>query len=588
MTVMRSSQVRPMPYRTYTRYARRLLEQPPENVARFPSVFLQKYASVWDGKTGTERPLVLEPWQAYAVDDMADQAIWVKPRQVGFSFLRAARSLARALLTPNYIAVFVSYNRDEAKNKIIYARQLYDSINFKGKPSLLSDTMAELRFSNGARIISLPAKAVRGYPNPDVFGDEWAFVPRALDIYSGTLSSGVRGGGLFTIASTPYGESNHFYNVYVNEGDEYPAFQRHRLEWWYSPAMCRNVPDALRLAPGMATEERVMAFGSPKLIAIFKGLTLEAFQREHECSFAARDDTVISRARLSLATEWEEADTPEGQETDPDLERFQAVVRGWTAPGAAVLEREIVPAVRLAVDSMNPRSTFTAGYDVGLSGDGSYLAIIEERPDGRRFQRAGLALHRMDWPEQERLLKTVAAERKCRKLFIDKAGIGNKLASDVRQAVVPEGTPDLEGRVVGVDTQVGWQRNQALYGVVRAIENLDVVLYPHEDLYRHFSAFKMAADAEDAMKERLILLRGKNADGSQHHAEIVMSLGLALFDYSERSREQAIPRPDDNAQSRERRSSRRDRLWGPRNLLIPRHAPSGWVQRRVSGVWVPA
>ena len=587
MTQMASSGVRNISYRTYTRYARSLTQRPLDQVARFPSVFLQRYASVWDGKSGTERPLVLEPWQVYAVDDLAGQAIWVKPRQVGFSFLRAARALARALLTPNYIAVFISYNRDEAKNKIIYARQLYDSINFPGKSTLLSDTMAELRFSNGARIISLPAKAVRGYPNPDVFGDEWAFVPKAFDIYSGTLSSGVRGGGLFTIASTPYGESNHFHSVYVNESDEYPEFGRHRLEWWYSPAMCRNVPEALHLAPGMSTEQRVFAYGTKKLISIFRGLPLEDFQREHECSFAARDDTVISRARLSLTTEWAEKETPEGEETDPDLERFTAVVKNWKAPGSAVLEREIVPALRLALDAMHPRSTFTAGYDVGLSGDGSYLTVFEERPDGPRLQRVGFALHQMDWPEQERLLLTVAGERKCRKLFIDKAGIGSKLASDVRRRFVTEGTPEHEGRVVGVDTQVAWQRNQALYAVTRAVENLDVTLYPTEDLYRHFAAFKRASDPEDALRDRMILLRGKNKDGSQHHAEIVMSMGLALWDYTERTGEKGVPRADRGDVDRSRRRSRAGRIYSAPQAIIHQHAPSGWVQGG-GGLWVPA
>lgn len=585
---LRSSAIRPKPYRTYTRYVERVLSQPPEFTARFPSVFLQKFASVYDGREGRDRPLVLEPWQAYAVDDLSGQAVWLKPRQVGVSFLRSARSLAKALMQPNYIAVFVSYNRDEAKNKIIYARQLYDSMRYRGKPALTSDTMAELRFSNGARIISLPAKAVRGYPQPDVFGDEWAFVPRAFDIYSGTLSSGVRGGGMFTIASTPYGEANHFHDVYVNEADGYPEFDRHRIEWWFSPAMCRNVPEALRFAPGMRTEDRVLAYGSPKLIQIFRGLPLEDFQREHECSFAARDDTVVSRARLALVTEWEEAETPEGQETDPDLERFQAVVRGWRAPGAAVLEREIVPALRLAVDSMHQRSTFTAGYDVGLSGDGSYLMVIEERPDGQRLQRAGFALHEMDWPEQERLLKTVAGERKCRKLFIDSAGIGNKLASDVRSAFVAEGTPDEEGRVIMVSTQVQVQRNRLLYAAVRAVENLDVTLYPHEDLYRHFAAFKRAATGEDAMKDQLMLLRGRNKDGSQHHAEIVVALGLALYDYPERKRESGVKRPD-REEIRERRPSRRDRLDFTSAPAADhgRYAPSGWA-RRESGVWVPA
>lgn len=548
----------PAPYALYTNYVREVLAAPARVSAAFPSVFLQRYARVYNAE-GDLVPLVLEPWQAYAVDDPAGLAVWVKPRQVGFSFLRAARSTARALLRPNYTGIFVSYNRDEAKNKIIYARQLYESMSYPGKPRLRSDNMSELAFENGSRILSFPAKAVRGYANPDVFGDEWAFVPGAAAIYAGSLSSGVRGGGTFAVASTPYGESNHFFAVYADDLGQHRAWERHRIEWWYSPSMCRDVAAALALAPLMGTAERVERFGSPKLQQIFSGLALEDFQREHESSFAARDDTALSRARLlEAATGWEDEDGDGADPTRPgDLEPG-CVVANYREPDEHALTARIVPAIRRALDAMHDRSRAVVGFDVGRTGDAAALVILEHRPSGEWITRAMLQFHGMDWPEMEAMLHSLARDGRVRRLGIDAYGIGEKLARDVKNRHDPKGTPELEGRVLMVPFGVDRARSRAFHAVIKAVQARDVRLYPTEDLFRHFAAFKREP-ASGIFGERFVLERGRNADGSQHHADLVVALGLALWDYSERARKST-----DHTDERPRRAPRRPkapRLW---------------------------
>lgn len=528
-----STLVKPVRYSAYLRYTLQLQNMPPGKSVRFPSMFLQRYAKLYDRNTGKDAPLVLEPWQVWAIDDPADQSVWVKPRQVGFSFLRAGRALAKALLQKNYTAVFVSYNRDEAKNKILYARALYESIQYRGKPKMIGDSLTELRFDNGSRIVSLPAKAVRGYTMPDVFADEAAFIPRAEDLFSGTLSSGVRGGdGTFTAGSTPYGEANFFSLLYRNEGNIAPDFVRHKIEWWYSPAMCVDVPGALRYARFMTTADRVEKYGTKKLKSIFSALRLEDFQREHECSFSARDDSVIPRGRLLSACIW------------PDDPNDGCVVRHWGGSEpltTAHLDKEIIPALREALGYMHPNSTFTAGYDVARSskGDPACLLLIEERGREHRIMRAQLQFHGMDWPEQERLLKGVAADRRCRRMWIDETGMGEKLAADVRRAFVREGTPRNEGRVQGVRFNVEDERNGVFHAVTQAIQALDVRLYPNDDLFRHFTAFKREPES-GRFADRYTLLRGLNRDGSAHHAEIVVALGLALYDYAARAPQKKV------------------------------------------------
>lgn len=562
--------IRTVPYAAYLRYTLKLQNLDPAKSVAFPSMFLQRYARLYNRDTGQERPLVLEPWQVWAIDDPSDQSVWVKPRQVGFSFLRAARALAKSLLQRNYTAVFVSYNRDEAKNKILYARALYESIQYHGKPRLIGDSMAELRFSNGSRIVSLPAKAVRGYTMPDVFADEAAFIPNADSLFSGTLSSGVRGGdGTFTAGSTPYGEANFFARLFANEGNIAPDFIRHRIEWWYSPAMCSDVPGALKHAKSMTTQDRVEKYGSRKLQSIFRALRLEDFQREHECSFSARDDSVIPRGRLLAACVW------------PDDPNEGCVTRHWGGEDPItprVYDREIIPAIAEAIGYMHPTSSFVAGYDVARSsnGDPACLALVEERRDGQRITRGFLMFHGMDWPQQESMLKGVASDRQNRRLFIDGTQIGAKLANDVRSKFVRDGTPWDEGRVVAVNFGVEQQRNGVFHAVVQAVQAQDVRIYPHDDLFRHFSAFKREPES-GRFADRYALLRGVNRDGSGHHAEIVVALGLALYDYPVRK-----PQP---------RSSVRAKAPGNNQGAMPTKqigaGLGGSYAMTPGGIWVP-
>jgi phage FluMu gp28-like protein len=556
--------LRVVPYSSYLKYTRALAEMRDDWALKFPSFFLQRYAKTYDREAGMQMPLVLEPWQVALVDDTAGQSVVLKPRQTGFSFLRAGRSLAMSLLTPNYTGIFVSYNRDEAKNKIIYARALYESIIYRGKPRLTSDNMSELRFSNNSRIISFPAKAVRGYAEPDVFADEAAFIPGAAAIFGGTLSSGVRGGGTFTAGSTPYGEANFFAELYRNEGGRFPNFVRHAIQWWYSPVMCNDVSAALLEAPFMTTQDRVEKYGSEKLREIFTALSLDDFRREHECSFDAKDDTVITRARLLNACKQSET-------TDlPDLERTDCTVEIWQSPSSLHLEKSIMPAIRTAITLMHPTSLYSAGYDVARHGDSAALIILEERRDGRRVERGQFMFHDFDWHLQEQMLKGVAGDRQCRLLVIDSTGMGDKLAYDVRREFVREDVPWDEGKVIGVNFSNGGLRNQVFQGAVQAIEATDVLLYANEDLFRHFDVFKREPESGE-FSEKYTLLRGRNKDGSKHHGDLVVALGLALWDYTvRRPQKRATVRPT-----------------GPK-VLPPMPKSRIDFRRNPGGLWVPA
>jgi phage FluMu gp28-like protein len=75
-----------------------------------------------------DEPVVLEAYQREFLMNRS-RFRWVnKSRQVGFSFLFALEALARCHLRSKHTAVFVSYNMDDAKEKVLTARQLHEEL----------------------------------------------------------------------------------------------------------------------------------------------------------------------------------------------------------------------------------------------------------------------------------------------------------------------------------------------------------------------------------------------------------------------------------------------------------------------------
>ncbi|MBN2204235.1 MAG: hypothetical protein JW767_04355, partial [Thermoleophilia bacterium] len=93
-----------------------------------------------------EEAIVLEPYQV-AFLRCARKYRWVeKARQVGFSFLFACESVARCHLRDAHTAVMVSYNLEDAKEKVNYARQLAEELPAAFRKKIVTDSKTELGF----------------------------------------------------------------------------------------------------------------------------------------------------------------------------------------------------------------------------------------------------------------------------------------------------------------------------------------------------------------------------------------------------------------------------------------------------------
>jgi phage FluMu gp28-like protein len=346
-----------------------------------------------------DAPIVLEPFQRAFVRNPAKLRWVIKSRQVGLSFVLALEALARCALRTNYSCIFVSFSLEEAKERVLLARQVYEELPLAYKKRLIVDTKTELAFeSTGrargiSRIISVPAKPPRGRRG-DVIIDELAHVPFDREVYAGSTALILRSHGQLTGCSTPLGRRGIFHEIACETTRAYRHHTRQWVPWWLSRLFCTDVPRAAREAPAMSSEERVHTFGAPGLVTQFDSLPLDDFKQEFELDFL---DGTLSFLPVDLIL---------GATTD-DL----------------VLAADVT-------DLPAPRGRLVAGFDVGRTHDRSVLAVFEALDD-RFLCRMLRVWSGMPFDDQVGELRRLLTLAPIARLTIDSTGLGMHLAENL-------------------------------------------------------------------------------------------------------------------------------------------------------------
>lgn len=441
-------------------------------------------------------PLVLDDWQRQGITEESDWQAYLKARQVGFSFCNcAAKAVARSMMLDKNLSVFVSMNLDDAREKIIYSRDLHDSLPAKFKSRLTTDNKMELGFKNGSRIVTMFMP--RGKGPADIYVDEFAYMKRAKEIYTGAVGMTLRGGQL-TIGSTPVGKSGMFYDVYTCAEGKFTNFKRIEVPWWLSSALCIDVKRAAIEAPHMTTHERVYAFGTPTLITVYENTFIEDFQQECELSWG---DDQLSFYPIDLIFKC----------VDPELttflsfEEFRANLKGI------------------------PR----AGFDVGRRKNPSVLIITEEIHN-KNFVRMILPMYKMGFDEQKHTLSQALEILPIIKMCIDETGIGMNLAEDLAKKfphiVIPvnfAGSVEAEARedkAKSKNAKVAVKERLAT-NIRIALERGDLVLPQDKELIKEIHSVKR----DTSITGRVSYDVEKN---ERHHGDRFWALALALFEGS--------------------------------------------------------
>lgn len=370
--------------------------------------------------------IVLDFWQDDFIKNRNRYICLLKSRQTGFSFVVAIKGLVKALdpARTQYTKQFVSYNEEDAQEKIRYARQFYDSIPDKYKKRLVHATSTMLEFEDvggktTSRLISMPCRPPRGR-NGDICLDEFAiYLPRlSKEIYTAASFCTLRR-GCIEVGSTPLGTIGKFYEI-CTDRENYPNFDRYFVPWWYARVMCKDVKEAVVSAKDMTTQERVEKFGTRRLVSLFTNSTLEDFQQECECTFI---DSSMSYISLELIY----ANTPGRREDDiptnitDDEAYFNAKrnieIKVFTDPDELIL-------------SYNPElygSPLFMGMDVGRTHDATVFYIIGNH-NGKKKSVARIEMRNAEFDTQRevfrKLMKNLPIYRSC----IDDGGLGKDLA----------------------------------------------------------------------------------------------------------------------------------------------------------------
>ncbi len=241
-----------------------------------------------------DRYVKLDPWQVEYLASRRKLTSILKSRRVGGSWIMSVKMFLRSQMIPRYSGTFISLNREEARGKIDYADELYDSLPSSWKLKRVTRSRDEISFTDyrGRRSVlrSLAGKAPRGRGG-DVGISELPHCMNANDIYEGALHVTARSAEHhLTIESTPLGKNGVFHDISTGK---YPLFKRFEVPWWVSKALSIDIETAAKEAPLMTTKNRVEKFGTDTLKTIYASMPDRSFMRESELEFSLMDDSAF-------------------------------------------------------------------------------------------------------------------------------------------------------------------------------------------------------------------------------------------------------------------------------------------------------
>jgi len=427
-----------------------------------------------------QEPIVMDKWQELYISDASRMSVNLKCRQVGYSFSTALKGLVKANDPDriDYTRQFVSYNEDDAKEKIRAASMLYHSIPKKNRKPLVSETKTSMEFldtggHSTSRLISIACRPPRGR-HGDIVYDEMAIYPlnKARVIYTAGFPV-ISRGGCIEIGSTPLGKMGMFYDIF-SEREKYKSFKRFNVPWWVSSVLCTDVKGAKdNKVKDMDTEARVKMFGTKTLQEALQAMFFEDFQQEYECTFV---DSALSYITLDLLF----ANTPGMRrgERDAQLESDEMGEGGDMEVHAFKTADDLLAGYRPEIHGQH----LFLGYDVARRRDAAVIFVIGLLPNGKKISVADIEMVNQPFEYQRdqirKIMKRLPIVRGC----IDKTGQGE----DTTETLQKEFTST---RLEGIDFNTESKEVLAI-GVREGLEKREFLLQNDDRFRRQVHSIK--------------------------------------------------------------------------------------------------
>lgn len=226
-----------------------------------------------------------EPWQLEVIRSQRRRMLLLCSRQAGKSSCAAILALHTALFKPRSLTVMIAPSQRQSRELFRKTQTSWDLLLEWGKarglpyigPELDEDNSLSLGFSNGSRIVALPANAttVRGFSAVDLYiEDESAFVPEDLHEAVSPMLAVSR--GRVVLLSTPHGKRGHFYKIWSADQKKLQLEARwHRVK--VLATQCPHIPAS-------AIQEALRDFGQSyvdqEYMCEFRDLQSQVFTEE--------------------------------------------------------------------------------------------------------------------------------------------------------------------------------------------------------------------------------------------------------------------------------------------------------------------
>ena len=443
-----------------------------------------------------------------------------KARQSGFSYVFAAEALAEAHLMDRHTEIFISINQEEANEKIIYARALYDTIPSAFKKKLVVDNKKSLEFENVSgkrgrtRIISHAQREPRGKGgNTKIILDEAAHYMFGEKIYVAAMPIISRGYGGITIGSTPLGKTGIHWEILANR-EYHDLYSYFTVYWWDCPEFVGEglFEDAKINASALTTTERVKKYGSIKLRHIFIGMDIESFRQEYEChhideSVAYFPMGLLKQCMFRIVQDsiFDEDDENAGEVLRSPIEEKH--------PDTKFDYYTTIDDFLSAIKAGKIVGRLVGGFDVGRRHNTAEFIVFEELKDNLTILR----LRRSFRNEPFEIMKgeTFYALRNAniRKFGIDATGPGIQLAEETARA--------FPGVCEEINFTNSW-KDESASNLRRLMECQWLALPDDRDFRNQFHSIKRIVTEHGN-------LRIDAAANTQHHGDIVWGCALACM-----------------------------------------------------------
>lgn len=314
----------------------------------------------------------LLPYQREFVRDKSRFKIWLSSRQIGKSFGTAFEAAADCAKHPGAEWLVMSAGQRQADEWMLKASRLSRAIALEmsgtDEAVRVDVSASEIRFSNGARILSVPANpdTARGY-SANLVLDEFAIHEQDREIWAAvfpTVTNELSGQKKIRVVSTPKGRGNKFAELWEEGGAQW---SRHKVTLDDAIAAGLRV-DKAALREGVADED--------------------IWRQEYFCEFLANDTTYFP---LDLIRNCERIPAPEAP---PDAPRFLGVDIGRAHDLTAIAE---------------------------LAAVGEELRLVDVE-----------TLERLPFAEQREIISARLSRPSVRGCAVDATGIGAQLAEELR------------------------------------------------------------------------------------------------------------------------------------------------------------